>query len=37
MKRVRSKRRCGRYSKIRHNSYTYKVEIEDVEDSDMSK
>jgi hypothetical protein len=34
VKRVRAERRCGRYSKIRHNSRTYKVEIEDVDNSD---
>jgi hypothetical protein len=36
-KRVRAERRCGRYSEIRHNSRTYKVEIEDVDDSDASE
>jgi hypothetical protein len=36
-KRVRVERRCSRCSKTRHNSYTCKVEIEDVEDSDASK
>jgi hypothetical protein len=30
-KRVRAERRCSRYSKIRHNSRTCKVEIEEVE------
>jgi hypothetical protein len=37
LKRVRVGRRCGRCSKIRHNSCTYKVEIEDVYNSDTSK
>jgi hypothetical protein len=36
-KRVRVERRCGCYSETRHNSYTCKVEIEDVEDSNASK
>jgi hypothetical protein len=36
-KRVRAERRCGRCSEIRHNSRTYKVEIEDVDDSDASE
>jgi hypothetical protein len=36
-KRVRTERRCGYYSKIRHNSRTYKVEIEDVDNSNASK
>jgi hypothetical protein len=36
-KRVRVERRCGRCSKIRHNSRTYKVEIEDVDNSNTSK
>jgi hypothetical protein len=36
-KRVRAKRRCGRCSKVRHNSCTYKVEIEDVDNSEESK
>jgi hypothetical protein len=35
-KRVRAERRCGCCSKIRHNSCTYKVEIEDADDSDNS-
>ena len=32
-KRVSAVRRCGRCSEIGHNSCTYKVEIEDAEDS----
>jgi hypothetical protein len=36
-KRVRAVRRCGRCSKIGHNSRTCKVEIEDANDSDASK
>jgi hypothetical protein len=36
-KRVRRGRRCRRCSKIRHNSRTCKVEIEDVADSNASK
>jgi hypothetical protein len=36
-KRVCIGRRCSTYSKTRHNSCTYKVEIEDVDNSDASK
>jgi hypothetical protein len=36
-KRVRVGRRYGYYSKIRHNSRTYKVEIKDTNNSDASK
>jgi hypothetical protein len=36
-KRVRVGRRCGYYSKIRHNSRTYKVEIKNTNNSDASK
>jgi hypothetical protein len=36
-KRVYVKRYCSYYSKTRHKSYTYKVEIEDVENSNTSK
>jgi hypothetical protein len=36
-KRVRSGRRCGYCSKIRHNSRTYKVEIKDINNSDASE
>jgi hypothetical protein len=36
-KRVRLERRCGRCSKIRHNSRTCKVEILDADNSDASK
>jgi hypothetical protein len=32
-KRVRAGRRCGCYSKIRHNSRTCKVEIKDANNS----
>ena len=35
-KRVRAVRRCGCCSKIRHNSRTCKVEIEDANNSDAS-
>jgi hypothetical protein len=37
VKRVRAERRCGRYSKIRHNSRTCKVEIVDVDNSNASE
>ncbi len=37
IKRVRTKRRCGCYSKTRHNFRTYKVEIENLDNSDASK
>jgi hypothetical protein len=37
MKRVRVKRRCGRCGKVRHNSRTCKVEIEDVDNSEESE
>jgi hypothetical protein len=36
-KRVRAKRHCSCCSKPRYNSYTYKVEIEDVDNSNKSK
>jgi hypothetical protein len=36
-KRMRRRQRCRRCSKIRHNSCTCKVEIEDVDNSDASK
>ena len=36
-KRVRGVRRCGRCGKIRHNSRTCDVEIEDTNDSEASK
>ena len=36
-KRVRAERRCGRCSEVGHNSRTFKVEIEDVDDSDASE
>jgi hypothetical protein len=36
-KRVRAKKRCSCCSKVRHNSYTCKVEIEDVDNSKESK
>jgi hypothetical protein len=35
-KRVRAERRYSRYSKTRYNSRTYKVEIEDTDNSDDS-
>jgi hypothetical protein len=37
LKRVRVERYYSTYSKIRYNSYTYKVEIEDVYNSKESK
>jgi hypothetical protein len=36
-KRVRAKRHCSYCSKPRHNFCTYKVEIEDVDNSNESK
>jgi CO dehydrogenase/acetyl-CoA synthase alpha subunit len=36
-KRVRAERRCGRCSKIGHNSRTCKVEIENADNSDASE
>jgi hypothetical protein len=36
LKRVRAERRCSCYSKVRHNLRTYKVEIEDVDNSNAS-
>jgi hypothetical protein len=36
-KRVRVSKHCSTYSKTRHNFYTYKVEIKNIEDSDKSK
>jgi hypothetical protein len=36
-KRVRAKRRCSCCSKVRYNFCTYKVEIEDVDNSKESK
>ena len=36
-KKVRAKRRCSYYSKVRYNSCTYKVEIEDIDNSKESK
>jgi hypothetical protein len=36
-KRVRAKRRCSRCGKVKHNSRTYKVEIEDVDNSEESE
>jgi hypothetical protein len=35
-KRVRAERRYSYCNKIRHNSYTYKVEIEEVDNSNAS-
>jgi hypothetical protein len=37
IKRVCAERCCSRCGKIRHNSCTCKVEIEEVEDSDASE
>jgi hypothetical protein len=36
-KRVYTKRYCGRCGEIRHNSRTYKVEIEDTDNSEESE
>jgi hypothetical protein len=36
-KRVRAERHCGRCGKVGHNSRTYKVEIEDADNSDASE
>jgi hypothetical protein len=36
-KRVRAERHYGCYSKIRHNSRTYKIELLDIDNSDASK
>jgi hypothetical protein len=36
-KRVRAERRYGRYSEIRYNSRTYKIELLDIDNSDASK
>jgi hypothetical protein len=36
LKRVRAERRYSYCSKVRHNLRTYKVEIEDVDNSDAS-
>ena len=35
-KRVRAKRYCGRCGEVRHNSCTYRVEIEDADNSEES-
>jgi hypothetical protein len=37
IKRVCVDRRYSTYSKTRYNSYIYKVEIKDIEDSNKSK
>jgi hypothetical protein len=37
IKRVRVSRYYSTYSKTRHNSYIYKVEIKYIEDSNKSK
>jgi hypothetical protein len=37
IKRVRIERRCSCYSEIRYNFYTYKVEILDTDNSNISK
>jgi hypothetical protein len=37
VKRVRAERHYGRCGKTRHNSRTYKVEIEDADSSNASK
>jgi hypothetical protein len=37
VKRVRVERHYSYYSESRHNSYTYKVEIEDADSSNASK
>jgi hypothetical protein len=36
-KRVRAKRYYSRYGEIRYNSRTYKVEIEDIDNSEESE
>ncbi|KAF1924981.1 uncharacterized protein M421DRAFT_71068, partial [Didymella exigua CBS 183.55] len=36
-KRVRAERRCSCCSEIRHNSYTFKVEIKDIDNSNASE
>jgi hypothetical protein len=36
-KRVRAERHCSRCSEIGHNSRTYKVEIEDADNSEESE
>ena len=36
-KRVRAERRCSRCSKVRHNTRTCKIEIENVDNSNASK
>jgi hypothetical protein len=36
-KRVRAERHCGCCSEVRHNSCTYKVEIEDLDNSNTSE
>jgi hypothetical protein len=36
-KRVRAKRRCSYCSKVGYNSCTYKVEIENIDNSEESK
>ena len=37
VKRVRAERHCGCCGEIGHNSYTCKVEIEDIDNSNTSK
>jgi hypothetical protein len=37
IKRVCAERRCSYYSEVEHNSRTYKVEIEDVDNSEESE
>jgi hypothetical protein len=37
IKRVCAEKRYSYYSKTRYNSYTYKVEIEDADNSNTSK
>jgi hypothetical protein len=37
IKRVRAERHYSCYSETRYNSYTYKVEIENVDSSNTSK
>jgi hypothetical protein len=37
VKRVRAKKHYSYYSKVRHNSYICKVEIEDIDNSKESK
>lgn len=37
IKKIRVERRYNYYGEVKYNSYIYKVEIKDIEDSDTSK